>query len=347
MMFADRRVQVLSAVTLALVSPVAGALEPVPDTSGWRGFVIAGIGHTDLRSNFVAGNRLIEVGSAFSESITQRAASDSTFHPAFTGEVNYTFDNGWQVFLGQSLEDALTLDPFGQLGVRRNLDGAGTLQAGVLFTGVQTRAWKDPYAEGVPREETDRDMTGARLQWARVMGSAFDVTLTYRDISYDSELSGQGVTSVTCDAICRSLLRRDGDELSLDVSYLFRLGSNQNHLLRPLLRYTSSDREGDAVASDRYWLQLTYAYVRPPFTVTSNIAWGRTNRDAPNPLFGVKTDADRLALDSTVLYRIPAGNGRWVAVGSVQWGAEDADVRFHDSRVLVISVGALYRFGSP
>jgi hypothetical protein len=32
-------------------------------------------------------------------------------------------------------------------------------------------------------------------------------------------------------------------------------------------------------------------------------------------------------------------------VGSVLWGKEDNDVRFHDNEVFSVSVGAMYRFG--
>ena len=337
---------VLGALMMALALPAA-AVDRVPDAPGWRGFVILGVGHTDLRSNLVAGNRLIDIGHPVNESIGQRARSDSALHPVATGEVNYTFQNGWQAFLGTALEDAVTLDAVSQLGVRKNLGDAGTVQGGVLFTGVQTQAWEDPYAEGAPRQETDRDSTGIRLQWDRVMGSAFELTFSYRDISFDTGLSGQGVTSVECDSICRSLLRRDGDQMSFDVSYLYRLGTARNHLLRPSIRYTIDDREGEAVAGDSYRLQLSYAYVQQAYTLTSNIVYGKTRRDERSPLFGARTDIDRFALDATLLYRIPASNGRWQAVANVLWGQEDSDVRFHESRLFMLSVGALYRFGAP
>jgi hypothetical protein len=331
---------------MALASPVA-AVDRVPDSAGWRGFFIAGAGHLDLRSNLVAGNSLIDVGRPVVSSIDQRPRSDTTLHPVFTGEVTYTFESGWQAFLGTALEDAVTLDAVTQFGVRRNLSDSGTVQAGVLFSGIQTEAWEDPYAEGIAREETDRDSTGVRLQWDRVLGSAFELTFSYREISFDTERSGQGVTSVDCDSTCQSLLRRDGDQYSFDVAYLYRLGADRNHLVRPSIRYTVDDREGAAVAADGYRLQVAYAYIRPPYTLTSNILYGRTTRDERSPLFGVRTDVDRFAVDATVLYRLPAAGGRWQAVANILWGQEDSDVRFHDNRLFMVSVGAMYRFGAP
>jgi hypothetical protein len=327
------------------LSQPASAIDPLPDTPGWRGFVLLGVGSADLRSNLVVGNRLIDIGKPIINSIEQRPQSDDIVHPAFAGEINYTAENGWQAFLGTSLEDVITLDAVTQLGVRKNVGNAGTVQGGFLFSGIQTKAWEDPYAEGVRREDTSRDSTGARLQWDRIMGTAFELTLTYRDLSFDTERSGQGVVSVACDAACLDLLRRDGSQYAADLSHLFRLGSGRNHLLRPMVRYTTDDRDGEAVAGDSYRFQLSYVYVARAYTIASNIILGNSRRDERNPLYGVRTDIDRRAIDATLFYRIPSSNGRWQAVANILWGEEDSDVRFHDTRLFMVSLGAMHRFG--
>ncbi len=322
------------------------AIEPIPSTPGWRGFVVGGAGYVDLTSNLVAGNNLIDIGQPVIDSVAQRPRSDDTFHPVVTGEINYTFGNGWQAFFGTSLEDAVTLDGVTQLGARKDMGSAGILQGGVLFSGIPTQVWEDPYAEGVQREETDRDSTGLRLQWDRVLGTALELTFSYRDISIDTERSGAGVTSVACDAACQDLLRRDGDQYHFDASYLFRLGEGRRHLVRPMLRYTIDDREGDAISGDAYRLQLSYIFLGQGYTVASNVAFGGATQDARNPIFGRKTDSDRVAIDTTLFYRLPTDSGRWQAVGSVLWGEEDSDVDFHDSEVTSVSLGVMYRFGA-
>ncbi len=341
----QRSPAILLAVGASLLAPPAPAIEAIPRTPGWSGFVVVGVGYTDLESNLVAGNSLIDVGRPVVDSINQGPGSDDTFHPVVTGEVNYTFGNRWQAFFGTSLDDAVTLDGVTQLGARRDLGDAGTLQGGFVFSGIPTEVWADPYAEGVRRDETDRDSTGVRLQWDRVLGSAFEVTFTYRDVSIDNERSGQGVTSVACDAACQDLLRRDGDQYSYDASYLFRLGEGQRHLLRPMVRYSVDDRDGDAISGDAYRLQLSYVFLGDGYSVVSNVATGSSSQDARNPLFGVKTDSDRFTVDTTLFYRLPAASGRWQAVGSVLWGEDDSDVAFHDSQLFMVSMGALYRFG--
>ncbi len=333
--------------TMALVAaPAALAIEPIPSTPGWRGFVVVGGGYADLKSNTVAGNNLIEIGQPVIDSLAQRPRSDDTMFPLVTGEVNYTFGNGWQAFFGTALEDAVTLDGVTQLGARKDLGSAGALQGGFLFSGIPTQVWEDPYAEGVRRRETDRDSTGLRLQWDRILGSALELTFSWRDISIDTERSGEGVTSVTCAAACQDLLRRDGDQYSFDVSYLYRLGVGGRHLVRPMVRYTIDDREGEAISGDAYRLQLSYVFIGQGYSVASNVAFGGSSFDARNPIFGERTDSDGLVVDTTLFYRLPVESGRWQAVGSVLWGEGDSDVAFHDTEIFMINAGVMYRFGA-
>ncbi len=344
----SRHLRLCLLATLAFgVAPSAMAIEPIPSTPGWRGFVVVGGGYVDLKSNTVAGNNLIDIGQPVISSVNQRPRSDDTFHPVVTGEVNYTFTGGWQGFFGTSLEDAVTLDGVTQLGARKDLgsDG-GILQGGFLFSGIPTQVWEDPYAEGVRRKETDRDSAGVRLQWDRVLGSPWQLTFSWRDISIGTERSGQGVSSVACDAACQGLLVRDGDQYSFDASYLFRLGEGGRHLVRPMFRYTIDDREGDAISGDAYRLQLSYIFLGQGYSVASNVAFGSSSQDARNPIFDRKTDSDGLILDTTLFYRLPTQSGRWQAVGSVLWGEGNSDVAFHDTEIFMINAGVMYRFGA-
>jgi Protein of unknown function (DUF2860) len=338
------RLTLLTMLTVGAV-PAAIAIEPIPTTPGWRGFAVVGAGYADLTSNTVAGNNLIEIGQPVISSVAQRPRSDDTFHPVVTGEVNYTFASGWQAFFGTSIEDAVTLDGVTQLGARKDIGSAGILQGGFLFSGIPTQVWEDPYAEGVRRDETDRDSAGLRLQWDRVLGTPLELTVSYRDISIDTERSGFGVTSVSCDAACRSLLVRDGDQYNFSASYLFRPGGGKQHLVRPMIRYTLDDRDGDAISNDAYLLQLSYVFLGQGYTVASNVAYGERSQDESNPIFGAKTDSSFYALDMTVFYRLPVASGRWQAVGSMLYGKDDTDVRFHDTEVFNVNLGAMYRFG--
>ena len=137
-MSTTHRHRTLLALLAVGIAPAAMAIEPIPSTPGWRGFVVGGAGYVDLTSNMVAGNNLIDIGQPVIDSVAQRPRSDDTFHPVVTGEINYTFGNGWQAFFGTSLEDAVTLDGVTQLGARKDLGSAGILQGGFLFSGIPT-----------------------------------------------------------------------------------------------------------------------------------------------------------------------------------------------------------------
>lgn len=178
-----------------------------------------------------------------------------------------------------------------------------------------------------------------------MLGSAFQATFSWRDISIDDERSGRSVVSVSCPVAWQDLLRRDGDQYAFDLSYLCRLGANRNHLLRPMVRYTIDDRDGAAVTADAWRLQLSYVYVGQALTLSSNITAGSLSRDECNPLFNAKTDADRFAIDATLFYPLAGTDRRWQLVANVLCGEDDSDVRFHDSRLFTMSVGAMYRFG--
>ena len=336
----------LLAILAVGVAPAALAIEPIPSTPGWRGFVLGGVGYTDVNSNLVAGNGLVEVGRPKISSIFQDPRSDSAVHPVFTGEVNYTFESGWQAFFGTSLEDVVTLDSAAQLGVRREVGDLGIMQAGMLLSAVPVEVWADPYAENVERKTTDRDSRGLRLQWDRIMGSGAELTFSWRDVQVDDEQSGQGVTSVTCDVDCQDMLRRSGDFYALNASWLFRLGEGRNHLVRPMLRYVWDESEGAAVAGDGWRAQLSYAYATPGYTVVATGAFGQRNRDEANPLYGRHTDSNQSALELSCFYRLPIEGGRWQAVGGLLWGDDDSDVNFHDSEVTSMSLAVLYRFGA-
>ena len=139
---------------------------------------------------------------------------------------------------------------------------------------------------------------------------------------------------------------RDGDQYSFDASYLFRLGEGQRHLVRPMVRYTIDDRDGEAISSDGYRLQLSYVFLGQGYTVASNLAYGSSSFDARNPIFDARTDADGVVVDTTLFYRLPIESGRWQAVGSVLWGEGNSDVAFHDNEIFMISAGVMYRFGA-
>ncbi len=336
-----------SASTLAFFcalgfSASAVAIEPIPEETGWSGFFLLGAGFTSVKSNTVVGNDIIDVGVKSVRSIFDSPRSDDTVHPLVGLELKYTLPGRSQFFLGSSLEDRLTMDFANQLGWRKQTDSSGTFQIGLLLSEPAVELWADPYLVSVPREEVDRDAFGVRFEWANVLGSNFGILLQTRELELDDELSGTD-PALGCDANCQSLLDRNGDQIVARVSYRFVL--SPSHILEPEVRFRDEDRDGAAKARDAWSVRLSYAYLRPPWTFVGNVLYGESEYDEPNPLYGLRQDADTYGVDATLLYNLPTQSGRWQLSGSVFVGESDSQIEFHDNELSQIAVGFIYHFG--
>ncbi len=324
------------------ISTRTGAMEPVPVETGWSGYVLFGGGITDLKSNTIVGNDIIDVGDNMISSILQKPKSDDTAHPILGLELKYTLPGRNQLFLGSSLEDRLTMDFANQLGWRKQTQTVGTFQLGYLLPEPSVEVWEDPYLEGEPRREVDRDSQGLRFEWDNIMGSSFGFLVQGRDIKIDPELSGTGPT-LDCDTGCQQLLDRNGDQYVARMWYRYILSAN--HILEPQLRLRHEDRDGAAIARDAWAVQLAYTYLRLPWTFVGNVLYGQSEYDEPNPLYGRRQDADTLSIDATLLYTLPTEGARWQLTGSLFWGESDSKIRFHDNELSQIAVGFIYNFG--
>jgi hypothetical protein len=327
---------------LTLFPIITLALPDVPEERGWSGFLGAGMGYAKVKSNTVAGNRLIDGGKDTITDILQSPESTDTLHPIATGEANYTLANRNQLFFGTTLEDIVAFDSAFQFGWRKQTDKVGIFQLGLLLNAmVPAEVWADPYETGTPREEVDRDSYGVRFQWDKIFGTPLEWTVTYRDIDIESEHSGEA----ECTASCQAQLVRDGDYYETRLSWLFKLGGG--HILRPLVGYRSMDAKGDAVSYDLPYVQLTYSYLGgKKFTFVSNASFGQQEYDQANPLYGIKQDSDNVLLDATLFYKLPVASQRWQLFGQISWGDIDSDINFHDNEVSVAALGLMYRFGN-
>ena len=73
-MKSSHALSLILALGAGAMAPVASAIEPIPQTPGWRGFVVGGMGYTDLKSNLVAGNGMLDIG-ATADQLGQRCAA--------------------------------------------------------------------------------------------------------------------------------------------------------------------------------------------------------------------------------------------------------------------------------
>ena len=172
---------------LAAVYP-ANALEPIPKESGFSGFIRPGVGYMRFKTNMVASFFGFDLSDKKTNSLTDSPDSQSTGIALIPFTLQYTFaSTRTQLFLGTDLTDLIRFNYSQQLGVKQEIGRFGLLQAGLLFTGIPAKVWKDPYVVDQNRNETSRTSNGGRLVWDRVFGSELQAQYTYRKIDISSE----------------------------------------------------------------------------------------------------------------------------------------------------------------
>lgn len=337
----------LLVVPLALLGSSAMAAKGgVTEQTGFSGNVLLGVGYLDLENSYIAGNRLIDVKNNTISNYGS-PSGESDVYPLFSGEIDYTFNNGWQAFFGSSLEDLATLDMVQKLGARKQWDGVGVMGVSLLLSGIPGEVWDDPYQLNASRNDTDRDSTGIQLDWYKILDSNFYLNLSTRQIDIDKERSGQQYcndpgNNVADPAACLNLLRRDGDDSRLTVGYRWKNGDS---VWEPEITVGQDDRDGNAISRDVMGLKLSYSYLGEVWTPVASVAYVDYEYDEANPVFGQRTDADGFAASFSVLRKLAMGDGNWSAVGNLLISDIDSDVNFNDSYAFGVTAGINYAFG--
>ncbi len=337
--------QAVFAPLLAIVFTAGAAYasdDKVRTEHGFYGNVLFGAGYLDLESNLIAGNKLVDVEDSSIQSVTQSPDSNDDVFPFISGEVNYAFGDRWEAFFGGSIEDYVTLDFSTRLGIRKQWDQVGIVGIGLLFSGLPPEVYEDPYLVGTPRNDTDRDSSGLRFDWWRILDSNFFLQISTREIDVDNERSGTDpALGLTSDEIL--LLRRDGDDRRVTLGYRW---VNGPHLVQPEVTIGENDRDGDAISADTAAVQLTYSYDEGDWRWVAVGSFFNYDYDRANPVYDRKVDSDGYALSVTGFRKLHTGDGNWRAFGSATYADEDSDVNFHDSTALGFNLGVAYFFGN-
>ena len=335
-----------SIMVLLVAADFAAALEPIPEESGFSGFIRPGVGYISFKSNMVASFLGFDLSDKRTKALDESPDSQSSAIVLMPFSLEYTFaSTRTQLFLGTVLTDLIRFDFGQQIGVKQGIGKFGIIQGGVLFSGIPAKVWEDPYvAPNQDRKETDRNSLGGRLVWDRIFGSQLQMQYTYRNIDLDDEKSGEFLGLIGSK---RDLLDRNGDRHVGEILYRFDFA--QKHRLIPAFIYARNDLDGDAMASDVYDFQLTYAYLGDPITFTANGFYGQEDYDDENPIYNKDQDDDRYGLQATVYYKNPWG---WRLFGSKPMnfyisGAYvdiDSNISFYDQQAILATGGVMFKW---
>lgn len=334
------------AVALALLFIAAGphAATLVPQKGGVGGFVNLGGGALAIESNLIASlaNGFADTSDEIVDSLDESPDEETTGIPTVNFEFSYTFAEArTQVYVGNLLEDFLTLDLSARAGIRQEVGRLGILGAAYLRTSASTDVWSDPYAVGVRRQDTEYFAEGIRLNWDRVLGSGLEIAFTSKSLDVDNERSGQSLGLGPAEA---GLLDRNGDLRRLDLGYEL-LRDNKRHILTPGIFYRDADLDGNAMANDGYGFNLNYIYLHSErWRWVFNFSYQDMEYDAINPVFGQQDDAERLGASATAFYASPFGWKNWTLNVTAGVFREDHDIDFYDTSVNVATVGFFRQF---
>lgn len=329
----------MGGMALAMASS-AQAFDRIPQEPGLRGYLYLGASSTAMESNTLAELAGTDVSDNHITSLSGSPDSKSFTNvvPAFG--LSYTLEGRQtEFFAGTEIEDFLTQDAVLSLGVRQSVGHYGNVAASVLAS-TPVKVWEDPYLVDESRDSTDRTSKGYRVGWEHIFESGFDVTYTNRKIDIDNEYSGDQLNLTHEQS---KSLNREGNEKKIDVRYVWGFGGD--HIVIPTLTYTNYDLDGDAMAQDGYQAELNYAYTGfDRWELISNVVVGKLSSDDRNPIYDKKADSVHRGISLGATYKEPFGLKNWRARLVANYGEEDSNINFYDTRVKSLSLGMLYNF---
>ncbi|MGC9456207.1 MAG: DUF2860 family protein [Halothiobacillaceae bacterium] len=324
----------LSLLPSLFIGPAAAA--PISPEKGFSGFVSVLPASVTTQSATHTGddNRVLE--SLDSDGARERSAA-----VAAIGMLRYTLRPGQtELYFGTPPERVGEGTFQLELGIRQQLADGSRLRLGLIpFELLESRLWADPFVTGQARDKTRASNRGLRLGWSAIRGSQWSVDYTFLRHEVDREHSGR---FLGLDAAEQALLRRDANRHQLTVDYRWQLSPRVS--LRPALRYERIQAKGRAERADVLRPQVNLFW-RDRKHQVSLTAYGAFSRyDARNPVFDQSRDARSWGLVAGYSLAEPFGwkNGQFnlFALGT----RSDSDIRFYDSRTVVLAAGLGYRF---
>ena len=277
-------------------------------------------------------------------SLTMEGNSENQGLLGFLGTVQYTFGESLthQVYAGTTREDIATGTIAFEIGYRHQLSGGTILDVSVLPTLISGKAWADPYAVGVNRNETDVKGNVGRLQLTNIGGTAFRTDFAIGQSDVDDELSGtQDKLGLTDEEV--GLLDRERTYVYAKAGYPFIL-PNQAGVFVPSMVYFNSDAEGGALSFDSYGIELNYAkrIGRHGFVVTLDAS--DRQYDEANPIYGNVREENEYGAFLAYEFGGLMGYEDWSFITLLGLRTIDSNIDFYNSEQVLASVGVDYKF---
>jgi hypothetical protein len=115
------------------------SMQPIPQDSGFSGFINLGAGGITAKTNMIAGNSVGNIGKKRIDSLTDSPDSENDVIPLINGELAYTFaSTRTQLYFGNSFEDFIRFEASTLAGVRQELPDKSIVALSYVFTAFPT-----------------------------------------------------------------------------------------------------------------------------------------------------------------------------------------------------------------
>jgi hypothetical protein len=327
-------VPILTALALSTGDAVAQQGRP---EDGFSGFVsvILSVGQVESQFNTDSDNRV-------TNSLSSSGDSTTVFVPLVPFELAY-MKSDWntQFYAGIPVENLREGNFFqAEAGLRYWLPDNTRLSVAFLAPPfLPEETWSDPFLVGAPRNDTDIDALGFKLRADNIGGSPWGLRYEFVNWDIDNEQSG---VALGLTAAQQNALRRDANIHRFTATYAMPIGGGW--WLRPALRYTYTDAEGDSNSYNGVRPELGLAQFTPDYDLSLNVLYRHRWFDQSNPVFGDKRDDDLYKAVAAFALKQPFGleNVRLELFGSAAIG--DSDINFYDTEAFIVGTGVTYTF---
>ena len=146
--------------------------------------------------------------------------------------------------------------------------------------------WEDPFLTNQARVETKESTSGGRIALERIFGGPLAFKYAYATNDVKDEHSG---TSLQLTPEETESLLRDGVFHRAEIDVMLPVATGL--FMRPTIKYTNRNAEGEANSYDEYIAQLSMLSMQGKHTIVATISLGMKQFDMENPIFNANQDS--------------------------------------------------------
>jgi hypothetical protein len=321
---------------------LGAAQEPLPRTSGFSGYI-------EILGAYISTNSQLNTDSdnKRTDSLNDSGERVGKIRPFPLGLIRYTFaEKRTQLFLGVLPENVAQGQFQVEAGVRHVLSNGTGLRASIIpLTPIGNETWEDPFVVGQNRERTDINSYGVKLAAENILGSRLTFKYGWARQTLDDESSGTFLLSqpdsfLTPDDL--DDLDRDAQFNRLTAEYSFQIASRM--VLKPILRYTRGDAEGDANSFDALTVQLSYLYFGKQLQASVNASVKTEWYDKTHPVFNKTRRDTSPGLFAILGYKDPFGFKDFRIDWFNAFFIANSNINFYESSNFITAIGIGYSF---